>query len=279
MDVSKPDLIIHPLYAKSIIELSNYDLHSFFNVIDLNDDLQKEDVCPIFITDYRAYQLQTVTLKPYYTESVKPVKRKSGMRPDETTCCFTEEVKMFRYVQNGPRYVIWPEKLPLAVCATYVDRVTDYNLYQACDRAKSWASANQVTHLETVIVFDLDETLIDRKGKVHKFANDVLEHARYAYDKVVLYSHGSHLYVDDLVQNFDKGPDTFDLILANDDDETTTCKNLLSLYNYFPNVRFRKATLVDDLIANWTPEYTDAIILKVKRSLKHLLRFICDTKK
>lgn len=37
-------------------------------------------------------------------------------------------------------------------------------------------------------------------------------------------------------------------------------KNLLHLYNYYPNYTFKKCVLVDDSLYNFTPEYSYIIV-------------------
>ncbi|ACH96217.1 38K protein [Oryctes rhinoceros nudivirus] len=252
----KPDLVIHPRYAKSV---SNFGLEFYFNILNLHDlESNIENINPILVSDDDVLILDDVYLSPVFKDSL--VKR-SGIKPYYTSLYFENEIPIYKIPFRAPRYVIWNTTDNLTICATYVDRVDKYSLYDACCRAKEWSYS--ITRSESIIVFDLDETLIDRDSKKLKGSDTALTCARSVYDRVVLYSHGSSLHVDDNVTKFDKS--AFDLVLSNNTHDNTSNKNLLYLYNYFPNTIFTKATLVDDSLYNWTPEY-DKIIVPFKLS-------------
>lgn len=278
-DPTKPDLIVHPLYQKSI---KSYNLDDAFNVLDLNDLIVNTEFEPKYITPHGACSLQNVRLANYYSSKLQC---RSGIKPEYTSYSIKDHTPIYTISQNGPRYVIWPQKTPLTVCATYCDRIDDYELYVACMRAKTWSK--DIMSTQSIIVFDLDMTLIDDDGNKLENADQLLQMARLKYDYVVLYSHGSNLHVDEHVQQFenwhsehstsrDHHAQLFNLILSNNSDNgIRSNKNLLYLYNYFPNTRFSHAVLVDDSLYNWTPEYNEFIVPATPTtSLKHAIPLI-----
>lgn len=279
---TKPDLIVHPIYYKSILE---YNLHEVFNVLQLTDLMLNVDFQPKMVRSDGVYPLLDVTLDNFYSDKLKKL---SGMKPEYTSYGIKDKTPIYTIGQNGPRYVIWTKNSPLTVCATYIDRIDDYELYAACVRARLWAASSDIMALRSIIVFDLDCTLIDDDGRKLQYADQLLEVARQKYDYVILYSHGSHLHVDEHVQQFENwhsenhtlnGGDAedqklFNLILSNGPNSTRSNKNLLYLYNYFPNTRFSSAVLVDDSLYNWTPEYTEFIVPATNTSLYHALPLI-----
>lgn len=247
----KPDLIIHPAYVKSV---SQFGLDAYFNIIYLEDLLDSiEEINPILVSDSAVSILRDVRLRPIFKDSLI---RKSGIKPQHTSYYFEIDIPIYKISNRAPRYVIWNKTDNLTICATCVDRVDHYSLYDACRKAKEWSY--DITNTEKIIVFDLDETLIDSNCRKLKYADKLLECAHIVYDRVVLYSHGSNLHVDDNISKFDDPH--FDLVLSNDSHDNTCNKNLLSLYNYFPNTIFSHATLVDDSLYNWTPEYDKFIV-------------------
>lgn len=285
-DLMKPDLLVHPLYYKSILD---YNLHEIYNILRLEDLQLDIEFQPKYITTNGVVSLQNVKLDNYYT---KKLEKKSGIKPQYTSYNIKNNTPIYTIEQNGPRYIIWPQNDVLTVCATYIDRINDYQLYQACIRARQWAA--NIMKFKSIIVFDLDLTLIDDDGRKLKYSDDLLQLAREKYDYLVLYSHGSHLHVDEHIQQFENwhsensicsqttssttnssnNGKLFDLILSNSDHNARSNKNLLFLYNYFPNTRFTKAILVDDSLYNWTPEYTDFIVPAPQTSLYHILPLI-----
>lgn len=278
----KPDLIVHPIYYKSILE---YNLHEVFNVLQLNDLTLNLDFQPKLVRSNGAYPLYNVKLNNFYSNKLVKL---SGMKPEYTSYSIKDQTPMYTIEQNGPRYVIWTKDLPLTVCATYIDRICDYELYAACVRARQWAATSDIMASRSIIVFDLDCTLIDDDGNKLQYADQVLQLARQKYDLVILYSHGSHLHVDEHVQQFEnwhlknttsnggnaEDQQLFNLILSNGPHGIRSNKNLLHLYNYFPNTRFNTAVLVDDSLYNWTPEYTEFIVPATTTSIYHVLPLI-----
>lgn len=247
-DISKPDLVIHTQYMELLL---NFDLGTYFNIITLNDLYESvQNINPLLVTDDTISIMNNVRLNPTFKQI-----KKSGLKPQYTSYYFDREIPIYRIPYRGPRYVIWNKTDNLRICATYVDRIDKHDLYEAYLRAKAWVY--NITRTESIIVFDLDETLIDRNCKILNDADYVLKCARAIYDRVVLYSHGSNLHVDDNVTKFNID---FDLVLSNSASDSPCNKNLLYLYNYFPNTRFSRATLVDDSLYNWTPEYENLLV-------------------
>lgn len=292
-DPYKPDLIVDPLFSKAI---QIYNLDRYFNVLDADSLTISYDIKPYVVTEYGVNLLENVQLQPFYKNSLRKC---SGSAPDVTSYWFDTPIPMYNIEENGPRYVIWSENKPLTVCATYVDRIDGAEIFAACQRAIKWAT--RIDGQMSIIVFDLDDTLINSECCKLAYADKLLKEARRTYDLVVLYSHGSELHVDGNVTQFtdsinnsgNSGSDDseyddyeddryptyccnrklFDRVLSNNGVDRKSNKNLLYLYNHFPNVRFTRATLVDDSLFNWTPEYT-RFIVPTSKTLKYALSVI-----
>lgn len=267
MDNKKPDLIIHPEYYDIIMQ---HNLSFYFNVLTLKNLKINSDLSSYIITD-NEYSKITIKLQPFYCEELTNV---SGIEPSATSYWFNDEMPIYNIEQNGPRYVIWTKNDPLTVCCTVIDRVENFELYDAIRRAKEWSFT--INEEKSIIVFDLDRTLINDNCNEYEYADKMLEYARKTYDLVVLWSHGSPLHVDDNVSKFIRksnyGDKLFDLILRyNGTPSVKANKNLLYIYNYFPNCIFSNATLVDDSIFNWTPEYNKLIIPHCNKTLQYAL--------
>lgn len=269
-DLTKPDLIIHPKFYPSVV---NYNLQSFYNVVPIESLTIIPNIQPILVTENDCYSLKDVTLTKFFNNYIG-----SGIKPQYTTYTFGEKTPIYSIEENGPRYVIWPCDEPLTICATYLDRIQACDLYQALQRAKAWAF--NITQLKSIVVFDLDETLISSTGEPLNYSYRVLERARSIYDIMVLYSHGSNLHVDEHLVKFqnaytDNNRPLFDLILSKSQNDHRSSKNLLYIYNFFPNIRFKRAVLIDDSLYNWTPEYNN-IIVPSTRSLVHMTKVLCQ---
>lgn len=289
IDKEKPDLVIYPEFLKSILAFTDFDLKSYFNIIELtiavvdtktniksviiNDFYEEKfkDKDIIRVTDTECQSLNNIYLNPDFYPHVEL--QCSGKIPEYTTYVIKEKTQLKHITEKGPRYVIWKKNELLIICATYIDRVDAHELYTACQRAKSWAYT--ITNFKSIIVFDLDETLIDYNNNKYKYADELLNCAKNVYDLVVLYSHGSDLHVDDNSQKFKifGKNQIFNHVLSNNDLRHRTYKNLLHLYNFIPRTRFKTATIVDDSL-NATPEYDKIIIPAVKNSLYSALKLI-----
>lgn len=270
-DPSKPDLIIHPKFYKSALK---YNLNVYFNVGTIDDLTVNCEIKPILVTDKSSCLLRNTLLKPVFNYQMTTCGNYVSVKPENTSFYFERQIPIYRIEENGPRYVIWPKDEYLTICGTIVTRINDDELYHACETAKTWSFSINTT--KTIIVFDLDDTLINySSGKPFKYSHTLLKYARTVYDLVVLYSHGSSLHVDEHVQLFTgENGIKFDLVLSNNSNDKRSVKNLLSLYNYFPNMRFKNPTLVDDSLYNWSPEYEKFIVPSIKVTLKHALRYI-----
>lgn len=252
-DVTKPDLVVHSLYVEA---LKNYNLSYYYNVLTLDDmKLATERMKDVYaITDNYTAPID-LTLKPFYTPILI-----SSNEPAATSYALERPTKIYKLTRNAPRYVIWPKNDPLLVCGTLVDRVDYCELFEAVKRATDWAYT--IRHYKSVAVFDLDKTLITDQCEKIPESEKLLSYAKQTYDLVILWSHGSALHVDEQIEKLSigstRGYDIFDLVIKAS--EYKSPKNLLSLYNYVPYTKFTRSVLVDDLAANWTPEYDKFII-------------------
>lgn len=268
-DIRKPDLLVHPEYHRALLA---YDLHNYFNILTLNDLTLGFDIKPLLVSDKSVHELRNMILEPHFKYHTNGNSKSS--KPENTSYYFEHGTPIYTIEENGPRYVIWNSTDPLTICATFVDRIEYDDLFKAYERAKNWSF--EITNTKSIIVFDLDETLISKNCKPFQYSRTLLQYARNAYDLVVLYSHGSSLHVDNNLRYFVTGEKAikFDLVLSNNCIDKRSMKNLLSLYNYFPQTRFVKPTLVDDSLYNWTPEYTKFIVPSINYTLKHALGVI-----
>lgn len=271
MHFNKPDLLVHPNLERLVLA-GNCNLSKHFNVLSLASLSYNPCIKPLMVTDTNVHVLHDIFLVPHFNKNME---RSSGVKPQCTTYDFDHKIPIYNIMENGPRYVIWTMNDPLTVCATCVHRITPNQVHEAVAKAIRWAY--NITMEKSIVVFDLDETLIDKQGNILNFAVELLALARRRYNLVVLYSHGSSLHVDDHVVkllNRRCNAYTFDLILSNNMVDKLCQKNLLHLYNYFPNVRFSSATLIDDSLYNWTPEYTKLIVPNKVSTLQWALNII-----
>lgn len=248
-----PDLLVHPSFYEHVCTLS--DVRSHLNVMEPAQlTVSVDTVASVVCADGRVLAAN-VELEPYYEPCIG-----NGVRPNFTSYTFARRMPMYRVAERAPRYVIWTEADPLPVCATVVARTDLYGLSDAVRAAVDWSRIMVITKTVSVAVFDLDRTLIDDEDRFLDGAVSVLEHARTAFDAVVLWSHGSPLHVDRQVGEFKRHGIGFDLVLSNAFGVKKSCKNLLYLYNHFVDTYFSKAVLIDDSVFNWTPEYTHCIV-------------------
>lgn len=265
-DHTKPDLLIHSMYIDA---LKNYHLSDVFNVISINDlkCVTSKFKNVYAITDTYVAPIE-LTLRPFYTPTLN-----SGIEPAATSYTFDRPTNIYKIERNLPRYIIWTKNDPLLVCGTIVDRIDHWELYESCQRAKDWAYT--INHFKSIAVFDLDKTLITDECVKIPESERLLTYAKREYDYVVLWSHGSGLHVDEQLEEFrvanTTGADIFDLVIKTAD--TKSPKNLMYLYNHFPYVKFTKSVLVDDLVANWTPEY-DKFLVPYNNTTLHQALYI-----
>ena len=266
-DDTKPDLLVHSIYIDA---LKNYRLEDLFNVITVNDlKLMTNRFNNVFaIMDNHVAPLLELTLRPFYTSAIE-----SGIETAATSYSLERPTRIYKIERNLPRYIIWTKNDPLLVCGTVVDRIDHWELYEAFQRAKDWAYP--INRYKSIAVFDLDKTLITDECEKIPECERLLEYAKSEYDYVVLWSHGSALHVDEQLTKLRvgnaSGADIFDLVIKAADAKSP--KNLLYLYNHFPYVKFTRSLLVDDLVANWTPEY-DKFLVPYNNTTLHQALFI-----
>lgn len=259
-----PDLFIHDSYFPYASKYAR--LREHFKIYS------SADLYLFIHTDYPAYILTKETffkallqINPNCSHTKNTLESVS-QRAAETSGVRSVTQKMFHISKCAPRYVIW-NLSPLEINATIVDRVKLENIYFAFERAILWATNRlQIEKEASVAVFDLDETLIDSENIWLPGAKKCLDLARRKFDILVLWSHGSNLHVD---ENMCQINHKFDLVLSNRCRDDQSPKNLLHLYNYFPNVTFVNAVLIDDSLFNYTPEY-NTFIVPTEKSLVHV---------
>jgi hypothetical protein len=206
--------------------------------------------------------------------------RKSGESNVATAYYSPSKFTFYSVEDSRPRYLIWPEGLTSPINCTYIDRVSIFDLLDAFQRAVDWSkvlwsmSAQEIS-LASIAVIDLDSTCIKHRdnGKCEQI-DVTLTKLRRKFDILVLWSHGTAPHVDQFHSNkFFTSEVKFDLVLCNEKRDERAPKNLLFLYNYFPNVRFTKSLLVDDLKENITPEYSMIVIPQYENTfaIKELL--------
>lgn len=252
-DDTKPDLLIHSMYIDAS---KNYHLSDLFNVININDLKLATHKCETIFAIADTYVAQLdLTLQPFYTPTLD-----SGIEPAATSYTLERPTKAYKIERNLPRYIVWTKTDPLLVCGTIIDRIENWELFEAFQRAKNWAYT--INRYKSIAVFDLDKTLITDECEKLPESERLLTYAKREYDFVVLWSHGSALHVDEQIEKFRvgnyTGADIFDLVIKTADEKSP--KNLMYLYNHFPHVKFTKSLLVDDLVANWTPEYDKFLV-------------------
>lgn len=259
----KPDLFIHTKYY-DMCDQHYPQLKHVFNLLSLSDynaSLNMKKTATIVFNDNKIKRIQPI-LEPYFKKCIGV-----GTKPKVTSYYFNEPMLMYSTNIRSPRYVIWTEYDSLPICATAVTRVSIYELEKAVQKALVWASTKTDYEPNNIIVFDLDRTLIDDDSRKLDGADELLEYCREKYDKIVLWSHGSSLHVDEQ-KEFSFKKFKFDVTLVNVLESDKSCKNLLHLYNLFPDIYFENAVLVDDSVFNYTPEYTKYIIPMIYESSK-----------
>lgn len=344
---SKIDLLIHSSILPKITMCLNTELREYCNII--TEHMLLQTVKPynnfIHVTDDRSAQLKRIMLhknEPAFDEHDLLESRECGRlytlaERTSYTCKSASDDKngLYSIDRRRARYVLWPKDLPLTVCATCIEFLPTaaHTLPMALARAHEWAknffitsspspSSSSSPFYKSIIVFDLDSTLIDPRDKIYDSCLRLLRVARQLYDYVVIWSHGSTLHVHKQVNNIERrmyilsieedaekgvadggsGSDSggsvvscssttaaaaaaaaeaaaaanfCDLVLSYDRSTgNKSFKNLLSLYNYFPNCKFDIAVLVDDSPFNWTPEYSKFIVADYKKTCQSVLNHI-----
>jgi len=130
---------------------------------------------------------------------------------------------------------------------------------------------NSIGTAESVIVFDLDDTLIDESNKplipnIKSFINNVSKLFTY----VVLWSHGTCEHVHRNLKKHDLEK-VFNLVISRTYEEQTANKSFAFVFREL-NKRYRVTSvtitaLVDDLPANYTQDYDYYIQVPTKKKL------------
>lgn len=196
-----------------------------------------------------------------------------GARSDVTSYVFEKMILAYKIQRRLPRIIIWTRNERLSICGTYVIRAdTLFELIDAIKRAVVWINSTtfpRATRFCRVAVYDLDRTLIDDNNKILHGVVPLLEYTRKVFDIIVIWSHGTTLHVHDNVTRIQNLLSfKFDLVLAQDEHkDTRSPKNLLFLYNYFPNILISEAVLIDDSFYNYTPEYSEFLVPATPKTL------------
>lgn len=259
----KPDLFVHNKFYNDLI--FNYELSRVVNIYKM-PDLKVIYNRPVTILDDKVYKYLP-KLEPYYKQTIG-----NGVNPAVTTYYFKEEMYPYHILNSNPRYVLWNKYEYLPICATIVDRIDEnkISVFDAINRIIAWAINFDLNESKTIVVFDLDRTLIDDDGKKLIGADEVLAAARERFKLLVIWSHGSPVHVDENVLKFDV---KIDLTLNNAVVNDLSAKNLLYLYNWFKNCKFTESWLIDDSLFNYCPEY-EKMIIPTTNDISNLLKII-----
>lgn len=269
--MSIPKIVLHTEYipifnslnfVSSFPIISTLDLHKIYNkYVYVSDGIAHPNFC----------QRSTAVLMPaeYHRDRFG-----DGEQPQDTSYVLTKTTKFYNINDTAPRYVIWPKYEVLTINCTILHRVeNEFEFIKALQKAEYWCrnisekasltfNNNIEEKLKSLIVYDLDETLFTSEDELIRGSLNHLHLSRNLFDIVVLWSHGSSEHVERLLEILHKKNKKFkfDLILKNENGHCP--KNLLSLYRFFPDIRFdsRKCYLVDDSLENYTPEYSNIIV-------------------
>lgn len=207
------------------------------------------------------------------TLNIKEVKRARALQLDEIKNCDTLKLygltNNIRINQYGPRIGInvkypnygFTELLDIENC--FFEK---YNYELEMQRFVEKYN-NQV--FKSLCVFDLDRVLIDDDYKIFKHSKKLIDCAKTYYDICVLWSHGNLEHVD-LSKKEYKNVFIFDKTYSSEG--LYHPKNLMRLYQDYPNVQFNKTLLIDDLWTNYAPEYNDYIL--VNSDTKNIIKTI-----
>lgn len=277
----KATLVIHPHFRSYIFNpLTETRLKYTFSAIYVCDRIPTREATALLVYGETTILKKSLFLENYY-------RRTGSCKTDTVIEDYASTsyklpsygARMYSIRDKAPRFLLWLDDGACEpnVCCTALYACSEIaQLPAGVAAATRWAQkyVNAPTcglRNLNVVVFDLDQTLIDGNPadcKPLKNYDRVLQTAREHYDLVVLWSHGSSLHVNayaarlnfnfDLILNKDERTD------AADDSDTQNCKNLLNIYNYIStDCRIGYAVLVDDSPYNWTPEY-DALLVPIR---------------
>ena len=195
---------------------------------------------PTNLTCYNFYVLLTKA-KTYLMESLKP----------NSTMCDDKDRNMLIYTNH-------------LTISSNVIREEHLNIIVQ-QQTNFFATSSAVC---TVIVFDLDDTLIDDKNQplVSNLA-EFIDHTRTIFDYVVLWSHGTCEHVHSNLKMY-KLQKSFDLVISRNYNENTKNKSIglvfKELHKKFNISQISMCALVDDLKDNFNEDYD--YYLQVPRS-------------
>lgn len=267
-------LVIHPHFRSYIFNpLVRENLQRLFSNILVSDRVPLRDANAMVVYNQSTILKKNLMLEHYHDGKVRANDKLL------TDCAFTTYhvpkfgTKMYNIQDKAPRFLLWlnGDYEPNVCCTALYQCSSITQLPVGVSEAVRWARKytgilDCAIRRLRVVVFDLDQTLIDNDPtdcKKLKNYETVLQTAREHYDFIVLWSHGSSLHVNTYATRLNF---TFDLILHKNDygEDSVNCKNLLHLYNYIgADCRIEYAILVDDSPYNWTPEY-DSLIVPIR---------------
>lgn len=276
----KPTLIVHSYFSQYVSDpLVMNDILRVFATVQVHDRMETRDAKAFIVYNDTTILKKTLILEKYHKSQIC----KNDTFIDD--CSLTtyqvpqSGTKMYNVVDKAPRFLLWLDNTyEHDVCCTAMYKCSNITrlpigVAKAIHWARKYASVSDyaIRNL-SVVVFDLDQTLIDDNRNDCKILDNckhVLSTAREHYDFIVLWSHGSSLHVNTYVSRLNF---TFDLVLSSNDygKNAINCKNLLHLYNYISvDYRITYAILIDDSPYNWTPEY-DMLIVPI-RGIRNIL--------
>ena len=188
-----------------------------------------------------------------YTLSAPYMRRvNESTRAADTTFMYRAGEPMIHITDKRPRFYMLSENSYPKVASTKIYYTSQFDVDEV-DAINEWAKLFKMEESKRICVLDMDEVLINSNG-ILTDSIELVQACNTLFDYTILWSHGSALHVDDYSTQMQKAGAHFNLILSKDHDVKSP-KNLLSLYNYFPQVNISYAALVDDTILNYTPEY------------------------
>jgi hypothetical protein len=181
----------------------------------------------------------------------------------KNTCPSTTRNEEFKHCSDQkPRLYLSKPNQRVDTSSTQI-LITDCITVTTLTQIFRWSRKYQPAKLVSVCVIDMDDVLIDETSRLYDGASDFIKIINSMFDKVILWSHGSLLHVDEHSNEILKSGGKFDLILGRQ--ETCASKNLLHLYNTFTQEQIKFAVLIDDTPCNYTPEYNLLIVPKRKK--------------
>ncbi|XP_025200471.1 uncharacterized protein LOC112598286 [Melanaphis sacchari] len=273
MSAAAATLVVHPYFRAYVSSPAVREaLNRLFSSVYVCDRIPTRDVNALLVYGKNVILKKSLFLENYHGGTDAHIENDTIVDDYASTTYRLPKsgVRMYTIQDKLPRFLLWldTEEFDPNVCCTAMYKwSTVEQLPTAVAVASNWAKkyANVPTYglrKLRVVVFDLDQTLIDDNPvdcKLFENHETVLNVARENYDFVVLWSHGSSLHVNNYVARLKFN---FDLVLNDVDDKNVqNCKNLLNIYNYLStDCRIIYAVLVDDSPYNWTPEYDNLVV-------------------